>query len=86
MPVVFIPATLRALAGGAATVETSGATVRDVIRDLERQHTGLKGRILDGEGLRPEVFIAVGGEEAFGLDAPVAPDAEVHILPAMAGG
>jgi molybdopterin converting factor small subunit len=86
MATVFIPAILRPLAGGVEKAEAGGGTVREVVSDLVRQYPGLKGRVVDGEGIRPEVFIAVGGEEAFGLDAPVPAGAEVHILPAMAGG
>jgi hypothetical protein len=36
--------------------------------------------------LRSEIAIAVGGDEVSDLNAPVAEDAEVHILPAIAGG
>jgi molybdopterin synthase sulfur carrier subunit len=86
MPIVFLPASLRPLAGGVATVEAEGATVRDVLEDLVRRQPGLDGRVIDAEGLRPEVFVAVNGEEAFGLETPVRESDEVHILPAMAGG
>ncbi len=86
MPVVFLPQLLRPLAGGAASVPVEGATLREAVASLERLHPALKGRIVDADGLRPEVFLAVGGEEAFGLDQAVAPEAEVHVMPAMAGG
>jgi molybdopterin synthase sulfur carrier subunit len=86
MPMVFLPAILRPLAGGAATVSAAGATLREVIADLERQHEGLRGRVVDAGGVRPEVFLAIDGEESFSLDQPVAPEAQVHVMPAMAGG
>ena len=86
MATVFIPAVLRPLAGGVEKAQASGGTVREVVNDLVRQYPGLAGRVVDGEGIRPEVFIAIGGDEAFGLDAPVPEGSEVHILPAMAGG
>jgi molybdopterin converting factor small subunit len=83
---VFIPALLRPLASGAAKVQATGTTLQDVLDDLERQHPGILARVVDGGAFRPEVFVAIDGNEAFGLDAPVSPTAEVHILPAIAGG
>ncbi|MGE5597139.1 MAG: helix-turn-helix transcriptional regulator, partial [Hyphomicrobiales bacterium] len=44
------------------------------------------GRVVDDAGVRPEVCLAVGSQEAFGLDQPVPENGEVHILPAIAGG
>jgi molybdopterin synthase sulfur carrier subunit len=86
MALVFIPVMLRPLVGGNEKAEARGSTVREIVNDLLRQYPGLEGRILDGEGIRPEVFIAIDGAEAFGLEAPVPEGAEVHILAAMAGG
>jgi molybdopterin converting factor small subunit len=86
VPTVFIPPMLRQFTTGAAQVPAEGSTLRAVIEDVERQHPGLTGRVLDNGKLRPEVFIAVGSVEAFGLDVAVDPDAEVFVLPAMAGG
>lgn len=86
MPTVVIPAMLRPLTGGAAKAPAAGATLRAVLEDLERQHPALKGRVLEDGALRPEVFVAIGSVEAFGLDVAVESDAEVFILPAIAGG
>jgi sulfur-carrier protein len=84
--VVHLSALLRPLAGGAAKVNASGTTVREVIGDLVRQFPTLEGRILDDGGIRPEILLAVGADEIFDLNQPVGPDSEVHVLPAMAGG
>ena len=43
-------------------------------------------QVIDAAGIRPEVMIAIGGDEVRNADAAVAPDAEVHLLPAIAGG
>lgn len=83
---MFIPLIFRPLTGGVAQVPTNGSTVREVIADLERQYPSTKGYVIDEAGFRPEVFVAVNDEEAFGLDTPVPEGAEVHILPAIAGG
>jgi molybdopterin converting factor small subunit len=86
MAVVHLPALLQPLAGGAATVEADGATLRAIIDDLERQHPALRERIVNTGMLRPDIMVAIDGDEARDLDAPVAPAAEVRILPAIAGG
>lgn len=86
MVTVFIPLIFRPLTGGIAQVPANGTTVREVIADLERQYPATKGYVIDEAGFRPEVFVAIGDEEAFGLDAPVPDGAEVHIVPAIAGG
>ncbi len=86
MAIVWIPALLRPLAGGAESVRASGATLRDVIDDLDRQHPGLRDRILDGASIRDEIALAIGSDQATDLSLTVAADDEVHILPAIAGG
>jgi molybdopterin converting factor small subunit len=86
MAVVWIPALLRPLAGGAATVRVAGATLRDVIDNLDRQHPGFRDRLLENGAIRSEIALAIGGDEVSDLTATVGDDAEVHILPAIAGG
>jgi molybdopterin converting factor small subunit len=83
---VFIPGMLRPLAGGATSLEVPGATLRELVAELVRIHPGLDGRIVDENGARPEVFLAINGEESFSLDQAVPAGAEVHIMPAIAGG
>ena len=86
MATVIIPAVLRPLTGGVTRVDAAGSNVHEVIDDLVRQYGQLKGRIIDENGLRPELFIAVAGQEIFDI-TPVGPaGAEVNILPAIAGG
>jgi molybdopterin converting factor small subunit len=86
MATVHIPALLRPLLGGKDKVQATGETLRAVIVDLERQYPALAGRVIDAAGIRPEIALAVGNEEAFGLDQAVPADGDVHILPAIAGG
>lgn len=86
MATVYLPATLRPLAGGVTAVEAEGDSLRTVIANLEMQFPALAGRIADSAGIRPEICLAVGAEEAFGLDQAVPEGGEVHILPAIAGG
>ena len=86
MAVVWIPALLRPLAGGQETVRAAGATLREVIDDLDRQFAGFRDRLLENGMIRPEIALAIGGAQAIDLGATVGADDEVHILPAIAGG
>jgi len=78
---------LRSLTNGQSEVEVAGATVREVIDALETQFPGIKARLCNDDGLRPGLIIAVGTTVATaGLRAKVAPNDEVHFLPALGGG
>lgn len=91
MPVtVRIPTTLRSLAGGSSEVQVDGATVGEVLGNLDASHPGFRDRLLDDEGgLRRFVNVFVADDDVRylqGLDTPV-PDGEtVAIIPAVAGG
>ena len=84
---VWIPSLLRDLTGGAETVTVPGASVRQVIDELDRLHPGARGRLCDGDALRAGLAVVVDNEVArLGLLQPVGPDSEVHFLPAIGGG
>jgi molybdopterin synthase sulfur carrier subunit len=87
MPRVFLPSMLREAAGGSTEIEASGATVRAVLDDLDRQYPGLKARLCEGDRLRSNLAVAVNGElEPLGVLAKVDGDAEIHFVPAISGG
>lgn len=91
MPVlVKLPTILRRHAGGAATVEATGGTVRDLLDDLDRRYPGIKQSIVTENGsLHRFVNLYVNGEDVrfLGeLDAVVREGDTVSILPAVAGG
>ena len=87
---VRIPAPLRKLTKDQAVVETKGATVEDILADLEKSYPGIKERICDETGqVRRFINIFVNGEDIRfkeGAKTKVAQDAEVSIIPAIAGG
>jgi molybdopterin synthase sulfur carrier subunit len=89
MITVRIPTPLRSLTGGNEQVEVSGATLREVIEALEKQHPGIKDRLLDEKGVRRFVNIYVGDEDSRfldGLDTKLSSGVEISIVPAIAGG
>lgn len=91
MPVlVRIPTPLRAITKGSAEVRAEGATVAQVVDDLERQFPGLRERLVDEHGeLRRFVNIYVNEEDvrfAQGKTTVLKDGDTVSIVPAIAGG
>ena len=93
MAMVFvIPGPLREFAAGRDEVRIQGnaASVGDALTLLWTQCPGARDRVLTERGeVRPHVNIFVDGENirhAGGLAAPVRPDAEIVIVPAVSGG
>jgi len=83
---VNISSVLHSYTGGRSQVEATGATVLEVLADLDRQFPGLRFRVLDEQGrLRPHLRIFVGMEQEKNLNAPVG-GAEIHLLHALSGG
>ncbi len=85
---IRIPAALRTLTGGKDEVSASGATLGDLIEDLEKRHPGMKDRLLDAKGVRRFINIYIGEEDARflqGLATPLTGEA-ISIVPAIAGG
>jgi molybdopterin converting factor small subunit len=87
---VRIPTILRTYTGGAAEVSVEGATLTEVLDALEKDHTGIRARILDDEGkLRRFVNLYVDDEDvrfADGLATAIPDTGTVSIIPAVAGG
>jgi molybdopterin converting factor small subunit len=87
---VRIPTILRTYTGGNAEVSAEGATLAEVIKDLEANHTGISARLLDDNGkLRRFVNIYVNEDDvrfADGLETATPDGAGVSIIPAGAGG
>ncbi len=87
---VRIPTPLRKLTGGADEVAIEGATVGELIDNLEAAHPGLKERLCDEAGeIRRFVNVYVNDEDVRFLDgrATALKDGdEVSIVPAIAGG
>jgi molybdopterin synthase sulfur carrier subunit len=87
---VRIPTPLRSVTKGSAEVQGNGATVADLIDDLDRSYPGLKERLIDDGGdLRRFVNIYVNQEDIRFLQGKktVLKDGdEVSIVPAIAGG
>jgi molybdopterin synthase sulfur carrier subunit len=87
MPTVIVPALMRKLTGGRERVAVSGANVRQVIDDLERQFPGIKAHLIEDGDLKPGVAVSIDGEMGIGgLIDPVREASEIYFLPAIGGG
>lgn len=77
---------LKRLAGDRAEHPLDGATVLDLLRELERMHPATDGWILDERGhVRRHINVFVNGE-LVRADTAVAGDDRVDVLPAISGG
>ncbi len=86
---VRIPTPLRTLTGGADEVSAEGATVAELIEDLEKRHPGIRERLLDEKGVRRFINLFVGDEDIRfldGLKTELKGGELVSIVPAIAGG
>jgi MoaD family protein len=86
---VRIPTILRTYTGGAKAVEGSGATLDELLNNLDKAHGGLRDRLVDGEKLRRFVNVYLNDEDVRflgGLETPVKDGDTVTVLPAVAGG
>jgi len=87
---VRIPTQLRPLAGGASEVTVDGATVGEVLKQLDAAHPGFGERLFDDTGtLRRFVNVFADDEDIrfeSGLETAVRDGSVVSIVPAVAGG
>ena len=87
---VRIPSMLRRLTGDAATVNAAGATVCDVIDNLEAEYAGIRSELLtEDRQIHRFVNIYLNDEDVRfldKLDTAVSPGDVISILPAVAGG
>jgi len=85
---MFLPPQMRRLANHAKVIQAPGATLGEVINNADQAHPGVKNFLLpDGATLKPGWTAICGAAPArYGLRERVAPDAEIHFVPSIAGG
>ena len=84
---VSIPTPLRSYTSGEAQVDAEGATLRQLLDDLDRRHPGLRFRVVDEQGrLRQHMRVFLNRSVATDLDQAVKPDDEVTLMQALSGG
>ena len=86
MPFVCLRGPLKRLAGDRSEHAIEGATVGELLLELERAHPAASGWILDERGvLRRHINVFVNGELG-GQATPVHGEDRIDVLPAISGG
>ncbi len=87
---VRIPTPLQKLTKNEAEVEAEGATLKELIENLDQRYPGFKERVCDETGkVRRFVNVYVNEDDVRfkqGEDTPLKSGDEVSIIPAIAGG
>ncbi len=84
---VIIPSPLLSYTNQSKEVDADGATVSELLEDLNRRYPGIRFRMIDEqEAVRPHMKIFVNGEQVWALNTHLQPADEVHILQALSGG
>jgi len=86
---VRIPTILRTYTGGEKIVTAEGASLQELVANLDSNYPGIGERLLDESGLRRFVNVYLNDEDVRfldGLGTEVADGDSVTILPAVAGG
>jgi hypothetical protein len=86
MATVFFPPQMRDLTGGISQMTASGATLRDILRQLDVECPGLFTRTVVGDTIAPGLAVSIDGSMTSRLLSPVRANSEIHFLPAIGGG
>jgi molybdopterin synthase sulfur carrier subunit len=84
---VYVPSALRSYTGQKDEVEAGGATLEELLRELDRRYPGFRFRIIDEQdSIRPHIKIFINLDQARELSAALRAEDEVSILLALSGG
>lgn len=84
---VRIPTPLRSYTDQQSVVDGEGATVSEVLDDLDRRFPGIRFRMVDEQNhLRQHMNIWVGQDPVKDLATPVGAMEEITIMQALSGG
>lgn len=90
MALVRVPSSLRSLTGQRAELRVSGATVGEVLANLDAAHPGIGAKLFDEAGaLRRYIKVFHNDDDVRALrrlETPVTDGDVLSIIPAMAGG
>ena len=83
---VVIPGPLLSYTGK-RELEASGATLGELLADLDRQYPGFRFRVVDEQDrLRQHMRFFVNGEQVFEMGTPLRPSDVVQLVQALVGG
>ena len=83
---VLIPTPLRSYTA-ASRVEAGGATLGELLADLDRRYPGIRFRMVDEQDrLRPHMRVFVNGSQVRDLALPLETTDDIAIVQALSGG
>ncbi|HYM18461.1 MAG TPA: MoaD/ThiS family protein [Micropepsaceae bacterium] len=83
---VLIPTPLRSYTV-AREVDAEGATVAELLADLERRYPGIRFRMIDEQdNMRAHMRFFVNGEQVFDMARPLVSSDSIQIVQALSGG
>jgi molybdopterin converting factor small subunit len=84
---VLLPSPLADYTAQRREVEGEGATLAELLADLDRRYPGIRFRIIDEQdAIRPHIKIFVNREQARDLEARLDARDEVLVVAALSGG
>ena len=84
---VWIPQPLLSYTDRQPQVEAKGATLAELLEDLDRRYPGIRFRVVNEQDrMRPHVKFFVNREQVARLDTPLEASDEIHIFQALSGG
>jgi len=83
---VLIATPLRSYTHDQSPVEAEGATLAELLADLDRRYPGIRFRMIDEQDrIRPHMRVFVNGEQARDLSMSLRPADDVQILQSLSG-
>ena len=84
---VVLPTPLAEYTRHVREVEAEGATVAELLFDLDRKFPGLRFRVIDEQdAIRPHIKIFVNRAQADAITRALSPSDEVLVVAALSGG
>jgi molybdopterin converting factor small subunit len=84
---VVLPTPLAEYTNHAREVEARGATVAELLDDLDRRYPGIRFRVIDEQdAIRPHIKLFVNRVQARDLRMPLDAGDEVLVVAALSGG
>ena len=84
---VLLPSPLASYTANRREVEAEGATLAELLADLDRRFPGIRFRMIDEQdAIRPHIKIFVNRQQAPTLAAALRPADEVLVVAALSGG
>jgi sulfur-carrier protein len=84
---VVLPSPLASYTANLREVEAAGATLDELLRDIDRRYPGLRFRVIDEQdAIRPHIKIFVNREQERSIARAISPSDEVLLVAALSGG